>query len=170
MLDSAERSHAIALLVFTAVAAAGCKRDASQREPPPAAQVKQELPVDLVPAPPTGDVQEIVRRELARAQNDGHRLLVYVGASWCEPCQRFHQAARTGQVDTLFPGLRLLEFDLDRDRERLTAAGYTSKMIPLFALPRGDGTGSGEQIEGSIKGPGAVDEIAPRLKLLLAKN
>jgi hypothetical protein len=125
--------------------------------------------VDLVPAPPTGDVQELVRRELARAKNDGHRLLVYVGAAWCEPCQRFHHAARNGQVDALFPGLRLIEFDLDRDKERLEAAGYKSKMIPLFAVPREDGTGSGEQIEGSIKGPGAVDQIAPRLQALLGK-
>jgi hypothetical protein len=152
--------------------AAGCKRDVPTEEktPPPVAEAKQpELPVDLVPAPQAGEVQEIVRRELARAKNDRHRLLVYVGATWCEPCQRFHQAARTGQVDTLFPGLRLLEFDLDRDRDRLEAAGYKSKMIPLFALPREDGTSSGEQIEGSIKGPGAVEQIAPRLKALLGK-
>jgi hypothetical protein len=152
--------------------AAGCKRDTPPEEkaPPPVAEAKRpELPVDLVPAPPAGDVQEIVRRELARAKNDGHRLLVYVGATWCEPCQRFHQAARTGQVDTLFPGLRLIEFDLDRDQARLEAAGYKSKLIPLFALPREDGTASGEQIEGSIKGPGAIEQIAPRLKALLAR-
>ena len=91
-----------------------------------------------------------------------------MGASWCEPCQRFHQAAQAGQVDALFPGLRLVEFDLDRDRDRLERAGYRSRMIPLFALPREDGTGSGQQIEGSIKGPGAVEQIAPRLKALLA--
>jgi hypothetical protein len=152
--------------------AVGCKRDvpAEEKPPPPVVEAKrQELPVDLVPAPQAGDVQEIVRRELARAKNDGHRLLVYVGAAWCEPCQRFHQAARTGQVDTLFPGLRLLEFDLDRDRERLEASGYRSKMIPLFAVPREDGTSSGQQIEGSIKGPGAIEQITPRLKELLGK-
>jgi thiol-disulfide isomerase/thioredoxin len=135
--------------------------------PPP--EEKRALPVDIVAAPPSGDVQETVARELARARGDGRRLLVYVGASWCEPCQRFHRAALAGQVDALFPGLRLLEFDLDRDRERLEKAGYASKMIPLFALPRLDGAASGEQIEGSIKGSGAVDQIAPRLRALLEK-
>jgi hypothetical protein len=125
--------------------------------------------VELVPAPPDGVVQDIVQRELVRAKGDGHRVLVYVGASWCEPCQRFHEAAKAGQVDALFPGLRLVEFDLDRDRDRLQTAGYASRMIPLFALPRLDGTASGEQIEGSIKGPGAIDQIAPRLKALLDK-
>jgi hypothetical protein len=124
--------------------------------------------VDIVAAPPDGEVSDIVQRELTRAKADGHRVLVYVGASWCEPCQRFHEAAKAGQVDALFPGLRLVEFDLDQDRERLQRAGYASKMIPLFALPRLDGRASGEQIEGSIKGPGAVEQIAPRLKSLLA--
>jgi len=37
-------------------------------------------------------------------------------------------------------------------------------------LPREDGSGSGEQIEGSIKGPGAVAQITPRLKALLSKG
>jgi thiol-disulfide isomerase/thioredoxin len=159
-----------ALLAFSAP---GCGRDApaAEREVPAAsATAKAGLPVDIVAAPPDGDVQEIVRAELARAKGDGHRLLVYVGATWCEPCQRFHQAAKAGQVDARFPGMRLLEFDLDRDRDRLVKAGYASRMIPLFALPRADGTSSGEQIEGSIKGPGAVDQIAPRLTALLSKS
>jgi hypothetical protein len=152
---------------------AGCKAEGPVPTPAPeatqASAKTAPLSVDLVPAPPTGDVQEIVQRELTRATSEGRRLLVYVGAAWCEPCQRFHQAAKDGKVDALFPGLRLLEFDLDRDHDRLIVAGYTSKLIPLFALPRLDGTASGEQIEGSIKGPRAVDQIAPRLHALLEK-
>ncbi len=158
-----------ALLGAAVMVWAGCQGEPSPPQPGPPAEAKRGLPVDLVAAPLDGDVQEIVQRELARAGGDGHRLLVYVGATWCEPCQRFHQAAREGKVDALFPGLRLLEFDLDRDRPRLEKAGYTSKMIPLFALPRPDGAASGTQIEGSIKGAGAVDQIAPRLRALLEK-
>jgi thiol-disulfide isomerase/thioredoxin len=161
-------SAVLALLAAVALATIGptmgCGRDEVARaEPPP----KAALPVDLLPAP-TGDVQAIVQREAQRAKDEGRKLLVYVGATWCEPCQRFHEAARAGKLDALFPGLRLLEFDLDKDRDRLEAAGYRSKLIPLFALPRADGVASGEQIEGSIKGPGAVDQIAPRLKALIA--
>jgi hypothetical protein len=37
-------------------------------------------------------------------------------------------------------------------------------------VPRDDGSGSGEQIEGSIKGPGAVAQITPRLRELLSKR
>jgi hypothetical protein len=158
--------------MLVACSAAACGK--GEGEPPaahqdPAAGSRRTLPVDWVPALADGDVAEIVQREVARAGNDGHRLLVYVGAVWCEPCQRFHQAAQKGELDAAFPGLRLLEFDLDRDRDRLNQAGYKGKMIPLFALPRADGTASGEQIEGSVKGDRAVDNISPRLRALLDK-
>ena len=156
-----------ALAASLLLLALGCGReDPAPRPEPPVA--KPSLPVETVAASADGSVQEIVRGEVARARDQGRPLLVYVGAKWCEPCQRFHEAARAGKLDAVFPGLRLVEFDLDRDRERLREAGYASRMIPLFALPRADGTGSGEQIEGSIKGDGAVDQIAPRLHKLLA--
>jgi thiol-disulfide isomerase/thioredoxin len=150
----------------------GCSRPdpAPKPEPTsaPTSAAAKALPVETIAAPAEGEVQEIVRSELVKAKAEGRTLLVYVGASWCEPCQRFHQAAKAGQLDGAFPGLRLLELDLDRDGDRLKRAGYVSKMIPLFAVPREDGTASGRQIEGSIKGPGAVDQISPRLRALLA--
>jgi thiol-disulfide isomerase/thioredoxin len=118
--------------------------------------------VTFTPAPP-GDVAPLVQKELRRG-----RLLVYVGASWCEPCRRFHEAASAGKLDAQLGGLRLLEFDFDHDEARLRAAGYVSQLIPLFALPASDGRASGRQIEGSIKGDGAVAQILPRLKGLLA--
>jgi thiol-disulfide isomerase/thioredoxin len=96
-------------------------------------------------------------------------LVVYVGASWCEPCQRFHRAAEAGALDGALPRLILIEFDLDRDHDRLVAAGYDSKYIPLFALASADGTASSHRIEGAIKGEGAVDFILPRLQALLTR-
>jgi len=139
------------------VAAWGCTRKGPTRRG-----------VELLPAPASGEIADLVRSELDRARSDGRDVLVYVGATWCEPCQRFHQAAASGALDGRFPGLRLLEFDLDRDGERLLRAGYQSRYIPLFARPAPDGRASGRFIEGSIKGDGAVAEIAPRLESLLA--
>lgn len=124
--------------------------------------------VEFLAAPPSGEVAPIVNREQERAAREGRKVLVYVGATWCEPCQRFHHAAQSGKLDAAFPGLRFVEFDSDRDGERLASAGYVSRFIPLFARPGSDGRASGRQIEGSIKGEGAVDEIAPRLRQLLA--
>jgi hypothetical protein len=98
----------------------------------------------------------------------GRRLVVYVGARWCEPCRRFHEAANRRELDAVLGDVTLLEFDLDRDGERLQVAGYASEYIPLFALPAADGTGSEMRIAGAIKGDGAVAFILPRLQGLLA--
>lgn len=129
------------------------------------APVKQH--VEFVEPPPVDDVAAYVRTELSRAQRDGKKLLVYVGATWCEPCRRFHEAAAAGQLDDTFGAVRLIDFDHDRDLDALHRAGYKSELIPLFALPNPDGTSSGKQIEGSIKGGGAVAQITPRLQALL---
>jgi thiol-disulfide isomerase/thioredoxin len=93
-----------------------------------------------------------------------------VGASWCEPCRRFHDALASGQLDTELRGVRFLEFDSDQAKEALARAGYQSKLIPLFAVPRADGTASEQRIEGSIKGESAVtSNLLPRLRDMLAK-
>ena len=116
----------------------------------------------------TADAASAIRDALAKEHAGGRTLLVYVGATWCEPCQRFHHAAERGELDATFPDVDLLGFDADHDAERLASAGYVSKLIPLFALPGPDGRASGKQVEGGIKGDGAVGFIAPRLEKMLA--
>jgi len=125
--------------------------------------------IRFVKAEPENDVAKLVRAERSKAASDGRELVVYVGAKWCEPCQRFHEAAKRGELDGEFPELTILEFDLDEDRERITSAGYMSKLIPLFVLPGEDGRGSSRRFEGGIKGDRAVGDITPRLRKLLAK-
>ena len=106
---------------------------------------------------------------LTKAHADGRALLVYVGATWCEPCQRFHHAVEAGELDAAFPRLSILAFDADNDREALATAGYASRLIPLFALPGPGGAASGKQIEGGVKGDGAVGFIVPRLQAMLSE-
>jgi thiol-disulfide isomerase/thioredoxin len=117
-----------------------------------------------------GDVALLVRSERARAVADGRQLVVYVGATWCEPCQRFHHAVERGELDTTFPKLTLLEFDNDKDHERLAKTGYVSQYIPLFALPKEDGNASGKQVEGGIKGEGAVGFVTTKLQGFLEQR
>ena len=143
--------------------------EAAKQTPSAAKGPTRAGPCEIVAAPQgEEDAAVVVQRELARAKKDDKDLLVYVGATWCEPCQRLHEAVVAGQLDKDFPGLRLLEFDADRDDQRLSEAGYRSGMMPLLARVGADGRATGRQIEGSIKGPGAVDQIIPRLTALLA--
>jgi hypothetical protein len=121
----------------------------------------------IIEAPEGEDVAKIVRDTMKREGEEGRRVLVYVGAVWCEPCQRFHAATNKGLLDKSFPNLTLLEFDADKDGERLLNAGYGSRLIPYFGVPGADGRANGKHMEGSVKGDGAVGEITPRLKQLL---
>jgi hypothetical protein len=145
----------------------GCSNDTPSATAEPSAATTGR--VEWTTAPAGEDVAVVVQRELERARKDGKDLIVYVGAKWCEPCQTFHHAVEKGQLDGIFPRLRVLEFDLDRDAERLAAAGYASRMIPLFVSPKDDGTASDRRIEGSVKGEAAIGDIAGRLRRILPR-
>jgi thiol:disulfide interchange protein len=143
-----------------ALAAISCSASQPAPQPPPQLIAGPNQASDLAPA---------IARERAAAEAQHARLLVYVGASWCEPCRRFHDALASGQLDATLRGVRFLEFDHDQAKEALARAGYQSQLIPLFALPRADGSASEQRIEGSIKGDSAVSaNLLPRLRDLLA--
>ncbi len=116
-----------------------------------------------------GHVPTVVRQAARDAEAAHRQLLVYVGATWCEPCQRFHAALLSGALDQAFSDVTFLAFDYDQDAARLAEAGYSSRLIPLLAVPDANGRASGRQMQGSIKGEGAVAEMTPRLKALLGR-
>lgn len=159
----------LALALGPAASAVGCNveepaRDAAPNAARDAASARRP---ELVPAA-AGELDLVVREALAQAQRDGRRLVVYVGASWCEPCTAFHEAVERGELDEPLAGVRFVELDADQDRARMQAAGYDGRYIPRFVLPLPDGRGSEQRMEGGIKGPGAVANLMERLEPLLA--
>lgn len=141
---------------------ASCQRP--QRQPP---RVHPPGP-ELIEAAAAGPADELVRTALSEAGRDGRRLLVYVSATWCQPCERFQKAVRAGELDATFPRLTLLKFDQDRDLDRLQAAGYAGNLIPRFVIPGPDGRGTDQRMEGGTKAEDTVStSIGPRLRRLL---
>jgi hypothetical protein len=137
---------------------------ACQRPEPSAARPRH---VELVDAS-RGPVDAVVRAAQDAARRDRRRLLVYVSAGWCEPCERFQAAVRAGALDASFPDLRLLKFDSDRDLEPLAFAGYDGQYIPRFVVPGPDGRATDRRMEGATKAEDTVAaSIAPRLAQLL---
>jgi hypothetical protein len=113
-------------------------------------------------------IEPWIQEQVELAEAAKLRVLVYVGASWCEPCQRFHQAVEHGELNGSLNGLRFLEFDQDQDAAALKTAGYVYQYIPVLALPDPDGRNHGKMISGSIKGSQAIQKnLVPRLHALL---
>jgi thiol-disulfide isomerase/thioredoxin len=115
-----------------------------------------------------GDVGRAIQLALTRQGNHANgSTLMYVGATWCEPCRRFHEATANGALDAALGPLTLVEFDADVDGERLRYAGYHVEMLPYFEVVDGDGNGTGRRLQGSIKGPGSPADLRERLRVLL---
>lgn len=157
-----------------------CLATCSPREPPrsptppaPAHPAPAPAPKPQNPkliwqdAPAEGELPLQVQQLDRDARAHGQAALVYVGAVWCEPCRYFHEAALRGELDAALGQVRILAYDADRDRSRLEAAGYTSRMIPLLVRPLANGRAGPRRMQGSIKGPGAVQEMLPRVQRLL---
>ncbi|MEZ4381394.1 MAG: thioredoxin family protein [Nannocystaceae bacterium] len=164
---------ALAASLLIACGAPNPAADAPERPPearPTAAEAPESAPrqsaPELRPAS-DGPVAPLVAAAQAEAAAEGRPLVVYVGASWCEPCVAFHDALAAGELDAQLPPARFLEFDLDRDQQRLTEAGYTSRLIPLFVVPEADGRAGSRRVEGGVKGPRAVANLVGRLQPLL---
>lgn len=101
-----------------------------------------------------------------KATGEQRTTVIYVGAPWCEPCRRFHDALKRGDLDKELPGFVFFEFDHDKDEAMLKAMGCTSKLIPLFAVPDEQGNCSATRSEGGIKGDGAVPYMTPKIRAL----
>jgi thiol-disulfide isomerase/thioredoxin len=125
--------------------------------------------VRVVPASAESDALSLVRTERLRAKAEGRVLVVYAGATWCEPCKRFTEEIHTGRLDGQLPKVTLLAFDADRDTERLASAGYRFEYIPYVALPGADGHPTDTQ-EARGKGSGAWRELIAKLEAWQAKR
>ena len=159
--------HGIALscgVVKTALACLLVVACSSGNAPP----AKPAGHVDIVDAPAgTADVAALVKQQQQELTAAHRRLVVYVGAAWCEPCQQIHAAIVSHRLDTEFPDLTLLAFDLDRDGAALDRAGYSSSLIPLFAIPDADGRGGRKREFGGRKDIDNVPLLTGKLHRLL---
>jgi thiol-disulfide isomerase/thioredoxin len=153
------------LLGVVALIAPACEKKGGAK----GADASHRVGVQVVEAS-SGPIDAVVRGALTYARRDGRRLVVYVSASWCEPCERFQAAVRAGALDASFPRLRLLKFDQDRDLDRLAAAGYSGAFIPRFVVPGSDGRGTANRMEGATRAEDStLASIKPRLQHLLTE-
>ena len=137
--------------IVTALALTGCGRPAPDAKPDVATGPSASA-APLASAPSGGsrlrvveaDAEEgaasLIRTKRLEAKAEGRTLVVFVSATWCEPCKRFKAEIASGRLDARLGKTTLLAFDADRDADRLRAAGYTFRFVPFVALPAANGS------------------------------
>jgi hypothetical protein len=118
--------------------------------------------VKVVEATQDSDALTLIRTRRLEAKAESRVLVVYVGATWCEPCKRFKAEVQSGRLDDRLGKVTLLAFDADKDGDRLGASGYTYKFVPFVALPASDGRPADTQ-EATGKGGQAWRELLGKL-------
>ncbi|MBL4633116.1 MAG: thioredoxin [Kofleriaceae bacterium] len=169
------RANALALLLSGVLfSCSSCENNSQKsvetKKAPESPQAERQTHKAEFSSPDYGVVSEVVAGALALAQRDKRQLIVYVGASWCEPCEYFAGALNAGSLPKEFDGWRFLKFDHDKDEARLEESGYGGEMIPRFVIPRQDGRGSERRFEGAVKGPEAVGYLTTRLRALVERT
>ena len=101
-------------LLLSACTEAPAPAVAPKPAPAPAPAPPAGAPPRLIAAPAGGRVAEVVAAESGEGV-----LIVYVGASWCEPCVAFHDALTAGDCwRLLVPSGALCELGLLNVRRR----------------------------------------------------
>jgi hypothetical protein len=118
--------------------------------------------VEVIEASRDSDALSLVRTKRLEAKAEGRVLVVYAGASWCEPCKKFKLEVQSGRLDERLGKTTLLAFDADKDADRLGAAGYSFKFVPFVALPGADGRPA-DAHEATGKGGQAWRELLGKL-------
>lgn len=108
------------------------------------------------------DALSAIRTERLKAKAEGRVLVVYVSATWCEPCKRLKEEIAAGRLDERLGKTTLLAFDADKDVDRLRSAGYSFAFVPFVALPGADGHPADTQ-EATGKGGSAWRELLDKL-------
>ena len=159
-------------LVVLALALAACNptpKEAAKVDPSPSpspststSTTKTGGKIVVLPAAQDSDALSAIRTERLKAKAEGRVLVVYVSATWCDPCKKLKEEIEAGRLDDRYGKTTLLAFDADKDIDRLGAAGYTFKFVPYVALPGADGRPAESQ-EATGHGKDAWKELLGKL-------
>lgn len=116
-----------------------------------------------------GSLATLVEAEVAKAEATGKKHVVYIGATWCPPCQAIKKYKSDPQMVTAFAGTHVIELDVDDwTAPDLTALGYKASSVPVFIAVDKDGKAKGPTIDGGAWGDNIPTNMAPPLTKFFA--
>ena len=116
-------------LVVLALALAACNptpKEAAKVDPSPSpspststSTTKTGGKIVVLPAAQDSDALSAIRTERLKAKAEGRVLVVYVSATWCDPCKKLKEEIEAGRLDDRYGKTTLLAFDADKVRQVL---------------------------------------------------
>jgi hypothetical protein len=106
-----------------------------------------------------------VKAEVAKAQAKKLTPIVYVGATWCDPCLALKKHRDDPKMVDAFEGTFVIEIDADDwNAASFGALGYKTSVIPIFIAVDAEGKATGRTIDGGAWGDNIPQNMAPPLK------
>ena len=116
-----------------------------------------------------GSLAASVKGEVAKALAAGKKPVVYIGATWCPPCQAIKRYKSDPQMAAAFAGTHIIELDVDDwTAPDLAALGYKAASVPVFIAVDKDGKAKGPTIDGGAWGDNIPANMAPPLTKFFA--
>ena len=106
---------------------------------PAAAEIAKKDPADhgkftrLHASPKDGKLAELLATAAKRAEAEGRKLFVELGAGWCEPCQAIEKYIDDPQMADAFAGTLVIKLDVGPSWDgQLEKFGFDSGSIPVW--------------------------------------
>lgn len=106
-----------------------------------------------------------LKAEVGKAAERRQKPVLYIGATWCEPCSALKKYKSDPRMAEAFQGTYVIELDLDDWKvDELKALGFRAGVVPVFHVLGADGRASGPTIDGGAWGDNIPENMAPPLK------
>jgi len=100
-----------------------------------------------------------------RAAEQGLKPVLYIGASWCQPCKFLKEHRDDPRVASALRGTYTIEIDFDDwTVAELSASGYGVQAVPVFFAIGAGGKAAGPKLDGGAWG-GASPEANPEARI-----
>jgi thiol:disulfide interchange protein len=114
--------------------------------------------------PSDGSLEEVLKAEARKAQEEKRTPYVEFDATWCSSCQELNASLGDKRMVDAFEGTYIIRLDIDEWENDLPDAGFYVQGVPAFFQIDGEGKPTGHTITGAAWAENIPENMAPPMK------